>query len=91
MTKITDKQIAEASCRSPQVISAMKRSYPEQYDLLKVGTYCVKNGIVSDKDFDEMNINELIDAQDKLIELVRSAIGDLEVVSDFIADKKERL
>jgi len=35
--KITDKKIAELANRTPQVINAMKKRYPKQYELLKLG------------------------------------------------------
>ena len=84
--KVTDKQIADHAGRSPQVISAMKKSYPKQYELLKAGVYCIENGVLNTKEYKNMNWEEILKAQENLTSILLSTAEELKTINLSIAD-----
>lgn len=82
--KITDKQIADITGRSPQVISAMKKSYPSQYEVLKVGAYAILHNLISSKSFSEMTIDELLEEQKHALNIGRHALDNIEKLQKII-------
>ncbi len=85
---MTDRRIAELAGRSPQVISSMKKRYPMQYELLRVGAIEKENPTLQPvKNYSELEEGELYEEIINLTEWIDAYAEQIREASDILADR----
>jgi len=84
---MTDRRIAELAGRSPQVISSMKKRYPMQYELLRIGAIEKENSSIPAKNYSELEEEELHREIIRLAERIDTYSDKIRIASDFLADR----